>query len=115
MAGGWRLRSAPRFLYRPCETILYIPRFGEEEAEEGSQGKKNAGQSEGNTFPCRRAGRGRLPRDYATRLAGLLSSPISGTRMVTTSPGCSAADSGTMMPVPVESTDAAGTALARSR
>src|SRR6185295_1555367 len=54
-------------------------------------------------------------RHYPTTAAGLLSSPISATRMETTSPGASAASLVTMIPVPVSSTVPAGTLLARVR
>src|SRR5262245_54556800 len=52
---------------------------------------------------------------WPTITAWLANSPISGTRMVTTSPGASAPSCGTMMPVPVSSTVPHGTWFARVR
>src|SRR5262249_65485 len=52
---------------------------------------------------------------HPTTAAGFESSPISGMRMLTISPGTSAASCVTMMPVPVSSTVPTGTVLARVR
>ena len=50
-----------------------------------------------------------------TTFAGFTNFPISAASIVTTSPGCKAASSVTMIPVPVRITAGAGTGLLRSR
>ena len=68
------------------------------------------GGSAGEMKPSREEVIGELDAAaYSTTTAGFESSPIWGTLIVTTSPGTSLASSVTMMPVPVDSTDPAGT------